>query len=102
MKSKITYFMEKDTRLILESLTKVIVNENILLVDYTIGRLKDKKITVVRYMKDKNRIIIYDKLKKYNFNFYKAFIDWAESNGIECYSIGKVITKRRSYNCLDL
>ena len=104
MKSKIAYFMERDTRLVVDNLSKVIIGENILLINYTIlrKRLKDKEFTVIRYIKDKNRIIIYDKLKKYNPTVYKAFIDWAEENKIECYSIGKVITKRRSYNCLDL
>lgn len=93
MKSKITYFMEKDTRLVLDNLTKVVINEDLLLVNYTILRrsLKDKKIPVVRYIKDKNRIIIYDKLKKYNSNVYKAFIEWANEKGIKWWSIGKVI-----------
>lgn len=93
MKNKIAYFMERDTRLILDNLSKVINNENELLVKYTVLRrsLKDKKTTVVRYMKNDNRLIIYDKLKKYNPNVYKGFIEWANEKGIKWYSLGKVI-----------
>lgn len=93
MKNKINYFMDKDTRLVLDNLTKVIVNENILLVDYTIGRLNDKKITAIRYLRDKNRMLIYGILKKYNPNAYEGFVDWANEKGIEWYGIGKDITE---------
>ena len=53
MKNKIAYFMEKDTRLIIDNLSKVIFNENQVFVNYTILRrsLKDEKTIVVRYIK---------------------------------------------------
>lgn len=93
MKNKIAYFMERDTRLILDNLSKVIISENVLLINYTILRrrrkVKNGKIPVVRYLKDKNRIIFYDTIKKYNSNIYKGFIEWAEDNKIEWYSFGK-------------
>lgn len=90
MKSRIKYFMAKDTRLIDGNLTKVIVNENIVLVNYTVQKrsLKDEKETVVRYLRNKNRILIYGILKKYNPIVYEGFIDWAENKGIEWHSIG--------------
>ena len=88
MKNKIAYFMDKDTRLVIDNLRKVIINENLLLVYYTI---KDENSTVVRYIKNKNRVFIYDILKKYNSNIYKAFIEWANEKGIKWYSLGKVI-----------
>lgn len=93
MKNKIAYFMEKDTRLIVENLSKVIFNENQVFVNYTISRrsLKDEKTIVVRYIKNKNRVFIYDKLKEYNPNVYKGFIDWANEKGIKWYSFGEVI-----------
>lgn len=89
MKSKIAYFMERDTRLIVDNLSKVIVDENELLVFYTILRknFKDEKNIVVRYIKNKNMLIIYNKLKKYNPTVYEAFIEWANKKGIEWYSI---------------
>lgn len=97
MKSKITYFMEKDTRIVVDNLTKVIVNENVLFINYTILRknFKDEETTVIRYMRDKNRMIIYDELKKYNNNVYNSFIEWAEDKGIKWYSVGKVITDKK-------
>lgn len=97
MKSKIAYFMEKDSRLIVDNLTKIVVNENLLIVYYTILRrnLKDEKTTVVRYLRDKNRLIIYDKLKEYNPIVYQAFIEWADEQGIECVSIGDYKVKQK-------
>lgn len=97
MKNKIAYFMAKDTRLIVDNLTKVIINENELLVKYTTFRrnLDDLTITAIRYYKSKNTMIIYDKLKKYNFNVYEAFIEWANEKGIKWYSIGTVIINKK-------
>ena len=93
MKSKIDYFMKKDTRLVFNNLTKEIINENLLLVNYTIPRrnFKDEEIIVLRYIKNKNRMIIYDILKKYNPIVYVGFIEWANEKGIEWYSFGEVI-----------
>lgn len=91
MISKINYFMARDTRLVLDNLSKVIINKNELFVNYTVPRrsLKDEKIIVARYMKNENRLIIYDKIKKYNSNVYEAFIEWAEENEIEWYNFGE-------------
>lgn len=80
--------MDKDTRLVIDNLRKVIINENLLLVYYTI---KDENSTVVRYIKNKNRIFIYDILKKYNSNVYEGFIEWANEKDIKWYSLGEVI-----------
>lgn len=93
MKSKIDYFMKKDTRLVFNNLTKEIINENLLLVNYTIPRrnFKDEEIIVLRYIKNKNRMIIYDILKKYNPIVYVGFIEWANEKGIEWYSFGEAI-----------
>ena len=88
MKNKINYLMSRDTRLVLDNLRKVIINENELLVNYTILKkdLKDEEIIVVNYIKDKNRMIIYDVLKKYNHSIiYDAFIEWAHEKGIEIF-----------------
>lgn len=88
MKNRINYFMLRDTRLILDNLRKEIINENELLIYYTILRrdLKDEEIIVVNYIKDKNRMIIYDVLKKYNHSIiYDAFIEWANEKGIEIF-----------------
>lgn len=90
MKSKIDYFMARDTRLVFNNLTKVIIDENELLINYTILRqnFKDEETTVINYTKDKNRMIIYDKLKKYNSNVYEGFIKWANEKRIKWYSVG--------------
>lgn len=87
MIKKIRYFMAKDTRLIVDNLSKVIINEDLLLINYTILKrnFKDEKTTVIRYIKKKNRILIYDELKKYNPSVYEGFIGWANEKGIECY-----------------
>lgn len=100
MKNKIAYFMKRDTRLIESNLSKVIINENILLINYTVLRknFKDKATTVIRYMRDKNRMIIYDELKKFNPNVYEGFIEWAEDNGIKWYSIGETIIDEKEAN----
>lgn len=91
MKNKIDYFMKKDTRLVFNNLTKVIINENELLINYTILRknFKDEETTVINYTKDKNRILIYDKLKKYNSKVYEGFIEWANEKRIKWYSVGE-------------
>lgn len=93
MKNKIAYFMEKDTRLIIENLSKIIFNENQVFVEYTVIRrsLEYEKSIVVRYIKNKNRLIIYDKLKEYNPNVYKGFVDWANEKGINWYSFREKI-----------
>lgn len=90
--NKINYFMEKDTRLVNYNLTKIIINKDLLLIQYTILRkdFKDKKIIVVRYLKSKNRLFIYEELKDYNPSIYEGFIEWAEANGIERYIVGKI------------
>lgn len=91
MKNKIAYFMDKDTRLILDNLTKVIIDENEVFVTYTVQRiLKDVKIAVVNYIKNENLMVIYDRLKKYNSNVYEAFIEWANEKDIEWYSVKEV------------
>lgn len=91
MNKKIRYFMAKDTRLIVDNLSKVIINEDLLLIKYTIIKrnFKDEETTVIRYIKKKNRMIIYNELKDYNLSVYEGFIEWANEKGIECYSIGK-------------
>ena len=93
MKNKIAYFMAKDTRLIVDNLTKVIIDENTVVVKYTVFRrnLDDLTIIAIRYYKSKNSVIIYDKLKKYNPNVYEGFIEWANEKGIKWYSLGTVI-----------
>lgn len=85
MQSKINYFMGKDTRLIVDNLRKVIINENELLVYCTIQRrsFKDIEIIAVDYIVDKNIMIIYDNLKKHNSKVYEGFIEWANKKGIE-------------------
>lgn len=79
------YFMEKDTRLILNNLTKVIIDEDTVVFKYTIFKKNFNDVTfiAIRYSKSKNIMIIYDKLKKYNNNVYNSFIKWAEDNGIK-------------------
>lgn len=91
MNKKITYFMEKDTRLITDNLEKVIIDEDTVVIKYTAFRknLNDITITAIRYYKSKKTMIIYGKLKKYNSNVYEAFIKWGEDNGIKLYSIGE-------------
>lgn len=92
MKNKIAYFMEKDTRLVLGNLSKVVVNENELLINYTILRrsLTDEEIIVVNYIKNK-RLIIYEKLKEYNSSVYEGFIEWANEKRIKVYAVGESI-----------
>lgn len=87
MKNKINYFMSKDTRLIVYNLTKIIINKDLLLIQYTILRenFKDKKIIVVRYLKSKNRLFINEELKDYNPSVYEGFIEWANEKGIEIF-----------------
>lgn len=87
MKNKINYFMSKDTRLVLDNFRKVIISKNVLLVNYTTLRrtLRDEEIVVVSYIKNKNRMIIYDELKKYNSKIYEGFIQWANEKGIEIF-----------------
>lgn len=80
--------MDKDTRLILDNLTKVIIDENEVFVTCTVQRiLKDEKIVVVNYIKNENLLIIYDRLKKYNSNIYKAFIEWANEKEVDWHSV---------------
>ena len=99
MKSKITYFMEKDTRLITDNLSKVIINEDMILIKYTAFRrnLDDLTFTAIRYYKSKNRIFIYDKLKKYNPNVYEAFIEWANEKEISWYSFEEKMIEEVDY-----
>ena len=68
MNKKIKYFMAKDTRLIMDNLTKVIVDEDMIVIKYTMFRknLDDLTITAIRYYKSKNTMIIYDELKEYD------------------------------------
>ena len=82
---KIDYLMAKDTRFVVNNLTKVIVGKDIV-VKYTVFRkdFNDETITALRYSKSKKTMIIYDKLKKYNKNVYKSFIKWARENRIKC------------------
>lgn len=84
--NQIRYFMAKDTRLILNNLSKVIIDEDTVVIKYTVFRkdLDDVTITAIRYFRSKNTMIIYDELKKYNRNIYNSFIKWAEDNGIKC------------------
>ncbi len=86
MSKKIGYLMEKDTRFVVNNLTKVIIDEDTVVIKYTVFRkdLNDETITALRYYKSKNTMIIYDKLKKYNNNVYNSFIKWARENRIKC------------------
>ena len=86
MMNKIAYFMAKDTRLIMDNLTKVIIDEDVVVIKYTVFRkdFNDETIIAIRYFRSKNTMIIYDKLKKYNKNVYNSFIKWAEKNKIKC------------------
>lgn len=90
MKKKIEYYMAKDTRLVVDNFTKVIVDEDMVVVKYTAFRknLNDETITAVRYYKSKKTMIIYDKLKRYNDNAYNSFIEWAKEKGLKWYSLG--------------
>ena len=86
MNKKIGYLMAKDTRFVVNNLTKVIIDEDTVVVKYTVFRkdLNDETITALRYYKSKNTMIIYDKLKKYNKKVYNSFIKWARKNRIKC------------------
>jgi len=86
MNKKIGYLMAKDTRFVVNNLTKVIIDEDTVVVKYTVFRkdLNDETITAIRYSKPKNTMIIYDKLKKYNKKVYNSFIKWARKNRIKC------------------
>lgn len=91
MRSKhIRYFMAKDTRLILSNLTKVIIDEDTVVVKYTVFRTNFDDITInaIKYSKSKKTMIIYDELRKHNKHIYYSFIEWAEENEIKWYRLG--------------
>lgn len=101
MKSKIDYFMERDTRLVFSNLTKTIIDKDELIIDYTIQRkdYKDENFMAIHYIKDRNRLVIYDKLKKCNPKIYKAFIDWANDKKIEWFILDK--KERRKWKKME-
>jgi len=86
MYKRIGYLMAKDTRFVVNNLTKVIIDKDVVDIKYTVFRkdLNDETITALRYYKSKKLMFIYDKLKKYNKNVYNSFIKWARENKIKC------------------
>ena len=85
MHKKIGYLMARDTRVIMDDLTKVIIDEDTVGITYTVIRknLDDLIIPAIKYYESEKTMIIYNKLKKYNNNVYNSFIKWAEENEIK-------------------
>lgn len=81
---KIRFFMARDTRVILDNLSKVVDGDTVV-ISYTVFRknFNDDTIPAVKYHKTRKTMIIYEELKRYNNNVYTSFIEWAKENGLK-------------------